>query len=278
MSKSTVLTSCLQPVTTAEDADFMADLLGEVDTNIVSHRPILSKKVKTGNRRKVRVLSPPIEVAPTSKGRKNGSDHSLKTPPAENNSDEDEGYLPPIGNDDTIMSDPIPSSPTVKAVERKEQATIKAEEDDEEDTMEISQAVGDHNIKASKINISGARPVPKILKKSSYPTPESSSPTRPPVNAIDPSTWNDVTAKLNVLSSPAQSTAAPGKIRPEHVMEEDGSIRFFWIDYTEVNGSLCLFGKAKDKTTGSFTSAFVKVDNILRKLFFLPREYKQREF
>jgi DNA polymerase alpha subunit A len=50
----------------------------------------------------------------------------------------------------------------------------------------------------------------------------------------------------------------------------------FWTDYSEVNGSLCLFGKVQDKKTGSFVSCFVKVDNILRKLFFLPREYRQR--
>ena len=42
----------------------------------------------------------------------------------------------------------------------------------------------------------------------------------------------------------------------------------------EINGSLCLFGKVKDKSTGKYVSCFVKIDNILRKLFFLPREYR----
>ena len=50
----------------------------------------------------------------------------------------------------------------------------------------------------------------------------------------------------------------------------------FWTDYTEINGSLCLFGKVKDKSSGNFASAFVKIDNILRKLYFLPREHRQK--
>ena len=49
----------------------------------------------------------------------------------------------------------------------------------------------------------------------------------------------------------------------------------FWTDYTEVNGSLCLFGKVRDKRSGSYVSAFIKIDNILRKLYFLPRSYRQ---
>lgn len=50
----------------------------------------------------------------------------------------------------------------------------------------------------------------------------------------------------------------------------------FWTDYTEVNGSLCLFGKVKNRSTGDFVSCFLKVDNILRKLFFLPRGKRYR--
>ena len=65
-------------------------------------------------------------------------------------------------------------------------------------------------------------------------------------------------------------------MKPQDAVEEDVSLRFFWLDYTDVNGSLCLFGKVKHKTTGQYLSAFVKVDNILRKLYFLPRQHKHR--
>lgn len=170
----------------------------------------------------------------------------------------------------------MPSSPITNAVERKKTPHIKAEDEEEEDIMEVAKAVGDHNVKSASINISGARPAPKIIKQPPYPSPESSSPTRPSADSVDPSAWNEVTSKLNVLSSHAPETIAYGKLKLGDALEEDGNVRMFWTDYTEINGSLCFFGKVKDKNTGMHVSAFVKVENILRKLYFLPRTYRQR--
>ena len=195
----------------------------------------------------------------------------LDTPPSSFR-DNDNDYFSTADQDDVPMSDPLPSSPVAKAVERKGQVAVKVEEEDD-DAMEISQVVGDHKVQAASVNISGARPAPKIIKKPPYPSLASSSPTRPTSDAIDPSTWNDVNSRLNVVSSPASQSAGFGKVQCEDVIEEDGSIRFFWTDYTEVNGNLCLFGKAKIKSTGTFVSTFVKVENILRKLYFLPRTH-----
>lgn len=271
-----------QPVATAEDAAFMADLLGEVDTDVPSRRTALRmKSVKTESRRKVRVLlSPPIyekrNVAIPKNNLMTDPNQLLQTPPLESSYDDDEAFMQAMEDDDMPMSDPVPSSPITKAVERKGQVPLKTEDDDD-DMMEVSQAVGDYNIKSTSVNISGSRPALKVVKKSAYPSPESSSPTRLPTDAVDPSAWNDVNSKLNVLSSSPSQTTSFGKLKPQDAIEEDGSLRMFWIDYTEVNGSLCLFGKVKDKSTGSYVSAFVKVDNILRKLFFLPRVHKQRE-
>ena len=179
------------------------------------------------------------------------------------------------GMDDDAMlaSDPLPSSPAANAAERKTQHSIKLEED-EDDMLEVAQAIGDQKIKASSVNMSGTRPAPKLEKALAYPSPASSSPTQPPALDVDASAWNDVTSKLNVVSS--QDTTSFGKLSIEDAEEEDGSIRMFWTDYTEVNGSLCLFGKVKDRKTGNYVSAFVKIDNILRKVYFLPRTYRQR--
>lgn len=258
----------------------MADLLGEVDTNVPSRLPFKTHMtLKTESRRKVRVLSPPIVDAKKYRAHetKNREDsgYLVNTPPAEAAYDDGDGYTAGFDEDNMPIDDAMPSSPIQKAVERKANIPVKIEEE-EDDDMEVSQAIGDQNSEAANVNISGARPVAKIPKKSSsYPTPESSSPTRPRVDDLNPSTWNEVTSKLNVLSSSATQTAGPGKLRIEDATEEDGSLRFFWTDYTEVNGSLCLFGKVKDRRTGLHVSAFVKVDNILRRLFFLPRVYKQ---
>ena len=259
----------------------MEGLLGEVDTNILSHRlPAVARPVKTESRRKVRVLSPPIsEDSKTSLPRlstKADSSQLLNTPPAEQTFDEDDSFFSAINDDDMQMSDPIPSSPIAKAVERRGATKIKTEEDDD-DMMEVSQAVADYNVKTRSVNISGSRPAPKVVKKPVYPSPASSSPTKPPLEVIDATSWNKVNSKLNVLTNSSQTTAY-GKLNIQDAMEADGSLRMFWIDYTEVNGSLCLFGKVKDKNTGSYASAFVKVDNVLRKLFFLPREFRHSEY
>ena len=196
------------------------------------------------------------------------------TPPMESDYNDD-NFMAPMDEDSFPTSDPIPSSPTAHAANRKGNATVKVEEEDE-DMMEVAQAVGDHKVKSESINISGSRPVPKSLKKEeAYPSPASSSPTRPPVTDIDASAWNEVTSKLNVVSS-QEKTVNFGKLKIEDAVEGDGSLRMFWTDYTEVNGSLCLFGKVKDRRSGAYVSAFVKVDNILRKLFFLPRTTRQK--
>jgi len=193
------------------------------------------------------------------------------TPPIELAGDNEDFNFGMDDDDDFVMMDPQPSSPVAKAVERKAQVTIKPEEDEDEDMMEVAQATG---VAIASVNISGTRPVPKI--KEAYPSPASSSPVRA-TNQVDASAWNDVTDKLNVVnSSQASETLSFGKLDYNDAIEADGSLRMFWTDYTEINGSLCLFGKVLNKKSDSYVSCFLKIDNILRKLFFLPREHRQR--
>jgi DNA polymerase alpha subunit A len=55
-------------------------------------------------------------------------------------------------------------------------------------------------------------------------------------------------------------------------LETDGSLRFFWLDYLELEGKLYFIGKLKDKTSGLWVSCSVTVEGIERNLFVLPRE------
>lgn len=229
--------------------------------------------MRSNDRRKTRVLSPPLEDR-ARRSKVVRSEPTEGTPPAPAAHDDGDDYFVQPQDDNFPMSDPLPSSPAAKAVERKEQATVKVEEFDDDDLMEVAEVQGQAAMKAN-VNMKGSRPAPK-LAKSSYPTPDSSSPTRAPDEAIDMIAINNVTEKLNILSSPSAESLLPGRLAPQDALEEDGTLRFFWMDYTEVNGSLCLFGKVKNRTNGSYVSCFVKVDNILRKLYFLPREYCQR--
>jgi DNA polymerase alpha subunit A len=262
-------------VKTKADDDFLADLLGEVDTNVPRpvSQPTRTKRVQ--DKRRIRDLSPSIDDLRRHISKRTKTVDSRATPatpPVEHINDSD--YMNGMNDDDMLMSDPVPSSPVVKAVERKSHATIKTEEEDEDDMMEVAQADG---VVTESVNMSGVRPLPKIKKTEAYPSPGSSSPIQAPTHNVDASAWNDVTDKLNVMnSSQSAETTSYGKIDHVDAIEEDGSLRMFWTDYTEVNGSLCLFGKVQDKRTGSFVSCFLKIDNILRKLFFLPRQHRQR--
>ncbi|KAJ5805048.1 hypothetical protein N7474_010935 [Penicillium riverlandense] len=269
-----------KPVANADDKAFLAGLLDEVDTNVVSNHAPTRNIVKSEARRKVRVLSPPLserrrreKITPKENEMPSSPIKDQPTLPSE---DFDDGPLPMMDDEDVPMSDnPMPSSPISKAAERKSAMKIKAEESEEEDTdlMDVAEATVSES-KAANVNMTGSRPPPK-LKKETLPTPASSSPVKALPEVMDAS-WNDVRSKLNVLSSPTKEMHSFGKLRAQDVVEEDGSLRMFWLDYTEVNGSLCLFGKVKNKQNGSYASAFVKVDNILRKLYFLPREHRYK--
>lgn len=171
------------------------------------------------------------------------------------------------------MSDPAPSSPAAKVAQRKAQIKIEAEDEDE-DMMEVAHAGA---INTASVNMTSSRPVKKILKPRPYPSPGSSSPVKAVDASVDSSSWNSLTERLNVVSSTPTETRGIGKIDYKDAIEGDGSLNFFWTDYTEINGSLCLFGKVLNKKTRSYVSCFVKVDNILRKLYFLPREQRVRD-
>ncbi|KAI0902126.1 hypothetical protein F4806DRAFT_445772 [Annulohypoxylon nitens] len=269
-------------VKTEDDDKFLANLLGEVDSNIPAPVSRAPKRHRSPERRKARVLSP-IRGSrqPAAKKARLSEERDLPTPQAEAAPIDDDDFLPPMDDDDLVlpvadvpMSDtgPAPSSPTAAAVARKTQIKIEPVDEDEE-MMEVSHAGA---VNAGSVNLSASRPIKKLVKPDPYPSPASSSPVKAQDAAVDSSSWNDLTNKLNVVSSPATENRVIGKMDYNNAIEEDGSLNMFWTDYTEVNGSLCLFGKVLNKKTNSYASCFVKVDNILRKLYFLPRKYRQK--
>ncbi|KOS19195.1 DNA polymerase alpha catalytic subunit [Escovopsis weberi] len=273
-------------VKTQEDSDFLADLLGEVDANAPRPAASILKTASRANssRRKVRALSPAPEPSNKKQKRVNirlPSPEPFQFAAADDPDDDvenDEGSLPPLGDDpattaDFPMSDPAPSSPAAKVALRKGLVKQEPQSDEDDDMMEVAHA---STVKTDSVNLTSSRPVRKPLQQdpgSSQPVPSSQ---RAPDTSVDSSSWNELTEKLNVISSSQPETHVIGKIDHNDALEPDGSLKFFWMDYTEVNGSLCLFGKILNKKTRTYVSCFVKVDNILRKLYFLPRENRLR--
>ena len=69
-------------------------------------------------------------------------------------------------------------------------------------------------------------------------------------------------------------SAGGGSLKTAKVqaLEEDGSVRFYWLDYVETNGVLHFIGKVFDKETKKYVSSCVTVEGIDRNLFVLPRQ------
>jgi DNA polymerase alpha subunit A len=177
------------------------------------------------------------------------------------------------GTQDAPMSDLAPSSPAARKAERRAHVKTEPQDDEDEDTIEVAHSGA---VNSASVNMAASRPVRKLLKQDPYPSPASSSPLKPvPDTSVDSTSWNNLTDRLNVVSSPMEPRGI-GKMDHKDAIEADGSLNFFWTDYTEINGSLCLFGKVLNKRTSTYVSCFVKIDNILRKLYFLPRQNRVR--
>ncbi|KAI2637333.1 hypothetical protein GGS21DRAFT_472645 [Xylaria nigripes] len=268
-------------VKTEEDDKFLTNLLNNVDVNIPAPVARLPKRHRSPERRRTHALSPLHHTRPpaTKKTRISEEDQSPTLPIEIVTEDDllpmDDELLPQTT--DEVMSDPVPvpSSPISKTVVRMAQLKAGvADEDEDEEMMEVAHAGA---INTENVNLSASRPIKKLIKPDPSPLPASSSPSKAPEADVDSSSWNQLTDKLNVVGASIPQARTIGKLDYRDAIEEDGSLNMFWTDYTEVNGSLCLFGKVQNKTTGAYASCFVKVDNILRKLYFLPREYRRRD-
>lgn len=76
------------------------------------------------------------------------------------------------------------------------------------------------------------------------------------------------------MASGSRSSANNGDVT---VLEEDGSFRFFWIDYLEHDGKVYFVGKTQDKVSKAWYSCCVTVENLQRNLFLLPRERRMEQ-
>lgn len=103
------------------------------------------------------------------------------------------------------------------------------------------------------------------------------------MNALDNSpAWLSVYDSLTVkaddsLGPQGGSSSRSANASSASVLEEDGSFRFFWLDYLEHEGRLYFIGKTQDKTSKAWMSCCVTVENLRRNLFVLPRERRMEE-
>lgn len=87
-----------------------------------------------------------------------------------------------------------------------------------------------------------------------------------PSTSVAPSSDNDVPDSAE-------------KLNKNVVIDEQDSqnkFKMFWMDYTEVDNSLILFGKILTND-GKFVSGMVQIKGFDREIFFLPREYRKTD-
>lgn len=253
----------------------MDSILGEFDSEMPVLTSSLNKRREEPTK-KARRLSPPIKDKKRTSQRVHEDvkpDIPSSPPPMGTFDISDDEYGAPIDDEDIQMSDaPIPPSSPAAAANRRKQVTFKKEEDSDDDDFAVAEIKGKKGVRSEAVNISASRP-------SLMSVPEHKPAPNTPRKAvdIDSSSWTNLAGSLNIMSSLQVEKASYGKLAASDVVEADGSLKMYWIDYTEVNGSLCLFGKVMDKRSGKYVSAFLKVDGILRNLFFLPRETRKSE-
>ncbi|KAE8232931.1 hypothetical protein CF326_g2033 [Tilletia indica] len=177
----------------------------------------------------------------------------------------------------------------------------KTDDDEDEDDFSIqAPAAGDKRARGAAVNAAAVKVVAKSANKEAVKQMDKAVPeaakakveeeaiakvrgfaqNTKPVDGRD--SWKTISTGLETSTSPPSSgaatttqhvrdAAAPTKVQ---AFEDDKSLRFFWMDYSETqDGLIHLIGKVKDRRTGKFVSACLTVEGIERCLFLLPREH-----
>ncbi|TIC20656.1 hypothetical protein E3Q13_00361 [Wallemia mellicola] len=123
------------------------------------------------------------------------------------------------------------------------------------------------------------------VKKEPSPSPIM-KPTEPAKMEVDieeksaaaPKAWMSVLE--NMAPSPPPSPKADeefkreGSVTDSPLYDDDGCVRFYWLDYMEDHGRVVLFGKAYDTEAKKWQSTSVTIEGIQRNLFVVPRQFK----
>lgn len=217
----------------------MDDLLGEFDDSS-SHLPRPSKKAKTTlteKNRRSRLSSPPLPRVDPLNGVQSTSTILLKQEDNSSSPIRDNSGAETFLHHDIQMFDASDDNNMTIPTSNKRLLKLDPGSDNEEE-LEVKPAHG-LQIEADNVNISANRISQISLEHVQKKTTGNIKP-----EPIDSSAWKSITAGLNVQNE-AANTVPYGSLDQSEYLEDDGSLRFFWMDYTEVNGSLCLFGKVR---------------------------------
>ncbi|SCU86167.1 LAMI_0D00716g1_1 [Lachancea mirantina] len=177
--------------------------------------------------------------------------------------------IAPIGNDLQNMINDVENSPTMVKKDSKldlptaEQSESESEEEEEEEVKATRRTVRTAAIR---------RAVNFNIGQDAQSSPFVTAPNTP-IALAKPS------ASLKSRDQYPESVVVhpdfSRKVSPDEILDKpNGSFKFYWLDYTEVDNTLLLFGKIKT-IAGKMISAMLQVSGICKELYFLPRENKK---
>ncbi|TCD69077.1 DNA-directed DNA polymerase alpha catalytic subunit pol1 [Steccherinum ochraceum] len=272
--------SAYRPAISAEkEEDMMSALLGEMDT-------MTPAPVKTKSRKRKPEPEPDYDDFQASPvpARSRGSAYSYRTrePDHDLSSDGAIEFGAPSGpstDDETFMSpkkkvrtDAPGLRPAIESMEKMEVQSSGPDDFSDLDMDAIMDVDDDEDLKPmpskTKIEIDEKKKPLKTLNGTK-------STDEKKLDGVP--TWLSVYDSLTVASDDNLGPLAGGSAKPTtssnlSVLEEDGSLRFFWLDYLEHDGKLYFIGKTQDKQSSTWVSCCVVVENLKRNLFVLPRE------
>ncbi|QRW17153.1 DNA polymerase II large subunit [Rhizoctonia solani] len=261
-------------VSTEKEQDFMSSLLGNLDS-------LPSKSAAPSKRSSPRVWRTPTAVQ-TSRNSKASEAPSSDLP-------SDAGYGQFSDANDASENEWSTASPTKKPKREPSSSpthrlsSLAVDDGDEYDDGDAGfwEEAAEMDLDEPEVGKGKA----KVVKPQNVLPNGRAVKVEPKVEPVDtkPPAWLELHASLNASAVTEPETLGsdkPGTISHDvKALEEDGSLRMFWLDYLELDSRLYLVGKVIDKAQSTekvtkWASCCVAIEGIERNLFVLPRKYR----
>ncbi|KAG6370856.1 hypothetical protein JVT61DRAFT_10877 [Boletus reticuloceps] len=147
-----------------------------------------------------------------------------------------------------------------------------------EDVFDASMDFSGISMNFDFMDVDDIRVKPSLpVKKEQPPVKLNSKPvyrgaTAPKKDDFIAPSWLSVYDSLSIVSKDSLGSKPTFSSKtPVNALEDDGSLRMFWLDYLEHGGKLYLVGKVKDETSNVWASACLSIQGIRHNLFVPPR-------
>lgn len=272
--------SAYRPTVSAEqEEDFMANLLGGIDSAPIP-APVRSKKRKSSPVLDSDDLVPDRSSSPVPYRKSSNTYNAYSSDGA---ADDEPLSNPPSSDFEDYSSMMSPkkkarvangSSVVTPAIERMGKLEVHSNSEDALDaSMDFLDIDMNDFMDIDDIDVKPNVPIKKELPSVKLDSkPVLNGANAPKKEDLAAPTWLSVYDSLTVVSEDTLGSKPAFSSKTSVIaLEDDGSLRMFWLDYLEHGGKLYLIGKVKDRTSNTWASACLSIQGFQRNLFVLPR-------